>query len=209
VHVTIIPCAQLKDKRQQRQRTDWLDWFWSTAWLDWFSSYIFPSLLNKFMSPAVSSLSWLSDWTTVQIVDEWIADHRFPFERHAPTDHKRYCWCVHYIFFIVSLLGTVVAFVYVRTHVTHAHHYLYKNKPITTHSTNGIFFEIDKVSRTPQVTDVTLSLCHHTREAKPTDKIREAPMQSARSRVQTLVDSTTPSAQATGYFRNVFTILST
>jgi hypothetical protein len=44
------------------------------------------------------------------------------------------------------------------------------------------------------VTDVTLSLCHHTREAKPTDKIREAPMQSARSRVQTLVDSTTPRA---------------
>jgi hypothetical protein len=96
-----------------------LDWTGSDRLLDWTGSHhTFPSLLNKFISPSVSSLSWLSDWTTVQIVDEWIADHRFPFERHAPTDHKRHCWCVHYIFFIASLLDTVVAFVQIWTHTT-------------------------------------------------------------------------------------------
>jgi hypothetical protein len=38
---------------------------------------------------------------------------------------------------------------------------------------------------------------HHAREAQPTDKIREATVQSAQAKGRTLVDSTTPSAQAT------------
>jgi hypothetical protein len=58
-----------------------------------------------------------------------------------------------FFLFIASLLGTT-AVASLQAQNTchpriHAHHYAYKNKSTTTHSTNHVLLEIDEVPRTP------------------------------------------------------------